>query len=196
MAAQEIEIKFLQVDHSALRQKLDASGAQRRYAMRSMRRLVFNWPERTLDSFVRVRDEGDRVTMTYKAYDNDAEVEKLETTVGDFATAVSILERMGATVKSKQESRREEWVLDGCKVQLDEWPWLRPFIEIKGDSEQAVQAVTEKLGFNHVVAVRGSVNEAYKDEYVISKGAHICDEPIIAFDKPLPAWLKKLSRKD
>lgn len=65
------------------------------------------------------------MTITYKAYENDTEVEKLETTVGDFTTAVRILQRMGATIKSQQESKREEWVLDGCKVQLDEWPWLQ-----------------------------------------------------------------------
>lgn len=125
MAAQEVEIKFLQVDHDAIRMALRQLHATQNYEMRPMRRLVFDWPGRLTDGFVRVRDEGGQVTITYKAYENDTEVEKLETTVGDFTTAVGVLQRMGATIKSQQESKREEWVLDGCKVQLDEWPWLQ-----------------------------------------------------------------------
>lgn len=101
--------------------------ATQNYEMRPMRRLVFNWPGRLTDAFVRVRDEGGQVTITYKAYENDTGIEKLETTVGDFTTAVR------------------------CSL-------------------------TNGHGYR--------------------KGAHICDEPIIAFNESLPVWLKKLQQKD
>lgn len=32
---------------------------------------------------------------------------------------------------------------------LDEWPGLKPFIEIEADSEIAVKNVTKKLGFEY-----------------------------------------------
>lgn len=106
---QEVELKSLAVDHNKLRQKLQQLQAKQVHEMRLMRRLVFNWLQHKEYSFVRVRDEGDKVTLTYKKLQGSQEVEKLETTVGDYETAVAILQKMGAFVKSRQESKREVW---------------------------------------------------------------------------------------
>lgn len=189
---QEVELKFLAVDHNKLRQKLQQLQAKQVHEMRLMRRLVFNWPQHKEDSFVRVRDEGDKVTLTYKKLQGSQEVEKLETTVGDYETAVAILQKMGAFVKSRQESKREVWQLDEATIMFDEWPWLKPFIEIKAKNKETANEVAAKLGFQPKEAVQGTVNEAFKGEYAIPDGVHICDEANIAFDLPKPGWLSKL----
>jgi adenylate cyclase class 2 len=70
----EIEAKFLDVDHDALRAKLRALGAVCEQPMRTMFRKGFDFPDRRLrkekNGWVRIRNEGDKVTMSYKQLDD------------------------------------------------------------------------------------------------------------------------------
>ena len=65
----EIEAKFLDVDPDSVRERLFSIGGIMTHPERLMRRKVFDFPEGTSDqdsAWVRVRDEGDRITMSYK----------------------------------------------------------------------------------------------------------------------------------
>jgi adenylate cyclase class 2 len=66
----EIEAKFLNVDHSTIRKKLKKVGAVRIQSVRLMRRKNFDFKDLSLEKeksgWVRVRDEGDKVTLSYK----------------------------------------------------------------------------------------------------------------------------------
>ncbi|MFP4052806.1 MAG: class IV adenylate cyclase [Phycisphaerae bacterium] len=44
------------------------------------------------------------------------------------------------------QKRRESFLLDDCRIELDELPNIGCFVEIEGPSESAVSAVQEKLG--------------------------------------------------
>lgn len=59
----EIEVKFCQIDIDDVRQRLKAAGAICVQPMRLMRRQVFYLVDRTKDAYLRVRDEGDKVTI-------------------------------------------------------------------------------------------------------------------------------------
>lgn len=54
------------------------------------------------------------------------------------------------------EKRRVRYLLDGCKVEMDELPIIGRFIEIEGDSEDAVIAVRDKLGLAEEPIIRSS----------------------------------------
>ena len=54
------------------------------------------------------------------------------------------------------EKRRQRWLLDDCRVELDEVPHLGHFIEIEGDSDEAVLAVRDALGLGEVPLIRAS----------------------------------------
>lgn len=57
----EIEVKFIQVDHDAIRSQLRELGGTCTYLMRLMRRVVFvNEALESRHGWLRVRDEGDR----------------------------------------------------------------------------------------------------------------------------------------
>jgi inorganic triphosphatase YgiF len=58
---QEIEVKFLNVSHKNVREKLAKLGAKCTVPMRLMRRVVVDYPDKRLqksgDSWMRIRDE-------------------------------------------------------------------------------------------------------------------------------------------
>ncbi len=189
----EIEVKFLHVNHDELREKLTTLGAECKEPMRLMRRVAFdNAAMRAKNGWVRVRDEGNKVTMGYKqtdSYDIDG-TKEIETTVGDFEAAVAIFQQIGLDGGSFQESKRESWVLGEVMIELDEWPWLDAFMEIEAPSEGLVRDTAEKLGLDMATALSGDVMVAYREQYphlgakdMISKVAEV------KFGAPLPELL-------
>jgi adenylate cyclase, class 2 len=197
----ELEVKFLAVDHAKLRSKLQAAGAVCTHPMRLMRRTVMDFEddrlEKSADGFVRVRDEGDKVVATYKQYGEALAIDsakEIETTVGDYETTIRLFEAIGLRAKSEQETKRENWQLDACEVVLDEWPWLKPYIEIEGPNEPAIQAVAKKLELDWEDHVTGSVTVAYRSEYDIPRKISIATNPRMAFDEPVPDWMQKAKK--
>ncbi len=167
----EIEVKFLNVDIADVRTKLTSVGAECESPMRLMRRVIIDYADRRLqvgkDAFVRVRDEGDKVSLTYKQFDKLSVdgAKEIETIVGDFESTVQLFEAIGLERKSTQESLRETWKLGGIEIVIDEWPWLNTYIEIEGASETELKEVAQQLGFDWTKAVFGDVMMAYRSQY-------------------------------
>ena len=185
----EIEVKFINIDVDATREILARAGAVCEQPMRDMRRAVYEPDELAArDAFVRVRDEGEKVSLTYKQFEGRHlhSAKEIETTVGSFEAAMQILAQLGFTPKSLQESRRETWKLNGTEVVIDEWPHLNPYIEIEGSSEEAVRSVASTLGFDWTSAVFGTVTSVYQLQYPKGNAAKLITCPRIAFDQPLP----------
>lgn len=195
----EVEAKFVKVDHDILRRKLKELDAVCEQPMRLMRRAVFDSDAmQAKDAFLRVRDEGHRVTITYKQFDDENSiygVKEIETSAGDFAAAVAILEQTGLVKKSYQETKRETWRLGDVEVVLDEWPWIKPFVEIEGPDEGAVRRAAEQLGFDFETALFGGVASVYLAEYAhLGSGKAAADIinqqlPIIRFEDMVPKKL-------
>ena len=190
----EIEVKFLEIDPDAIREKLRAIGAACEQPMRMMRRQVFYLVDRSKDAYLRVRDEGDKVTMTYKQFDGEKglhSAKEIEVAVSDFEAAIEMVSQAGLEKKSYQETRRETWKLGTTEIVIDEWPWLAPFIEIEGESEADVRDVAASLGFDwDKDAVFGAVTEAYRRSYNMPDGFIMDNIPDIRFDAPLPEQLR------
>lgn len=194
----EIEAKFLNVDFGDVRNRLTKEGAVLKRPMRMMRRVVLDYPDRRMqatgNAWVRVRDEGDKVTLTYKtSIENQfGGATEIETTVGSYEKTIAIFTSLGFIVHSQQETKRETWQLGDVEIVLDEWPWLEPFIEIEGPTKMAVQDTAKKLGFDWQDSVFGSVTTAYRKQYpAITKDEHISTIPEIKFNQPRPEWFTK-----
>ena len=189
----EIEAKFLNVDIDDVRSTLQAAGAKLEEPMRLMRRALIEESHHYENhAFIRIRDEGDKVTLTYKkrghrdahAIDN---VSEIEVVVSDFDKTVAIFSEAGWKYKTFQESRRETWSLDDAEVVIDEWPWLEPSIEIEAETEEKVRAVAEKLGFDWSDAFLSHIDSVYHQKYDFAEGYRgIIDLKEIRFDSPLP----------
>lgn len=191
----EIEAKFLNTNYDEIRDRLETIGAKQEYPMRLMRRFVVQSDAmKEGAAYVRVRDEGDKVTLTYKRKDSNTVdgVQEAETEVKDFDVAAAILGALNFPWQSFQESKREKWHVGEVEVVLDEWPWLPPFIEIEGPTEDSIRAVAEQLGLDWSDAVFGSVMQAYRAEYPwLEPGDKIGQLAEVKFDDPLPEMFRK-----
>lgn len=189
----EFEVKFPDVDFGVLRERLKSLGAVQKQKMRTMRRAIIdNSNMKQRNAFLRIRDEGDKITLTYKQF-NDLSVDgakEYEIVVNDFQVTVDLLEAAGLPYRSLQESRRETWELDGAEIALDEWPWLKPYIEIEGNNEDHVRKVANQLGFSWKNALFGDVMAVYRAQYPhLSAQDTVGNIPEVRFNDPLPELL-------
>ncbi|MEO6761784.1 MAG: class IV adenylate cyclase [Candidatus Saccharimonadales bacterium] len=194
---QEIEAKFLNIDFDSIRSKLKELDATCVHSMRLMHRTVLDYPDRRLDgqdSWIRVRDEADKITLTYKtiAEKKLGGATEIEVIVSSYQKTIEIFEAVGMVVYASQDSKRETRQLGDAEVVLDEWPWLNPYIEIEADSEAAVKKAAKQLGLDWELAVFGGITTAYRAQYPdIRQGEHISTIPEIKFDLPRPDWFVK-----
>ncbi len=192
MMKTEIEVKFCDVDIDDVRTRLKKVKAVCEQPMRLMHRRIFEPVNNDSNRYLRIRDENDKVTMTYKQFDGTDihGAKESEIVVSDFETAVDILERIGLQSKSYQESRRETWRVGEVEVVIDEWPWIQPFVEIEGESENAVKQCSELLGFDWNEAIIGSVAAAYRRKYPSVSDDMVNTCPEIMFEHPVPREFK------
>lgn len=195
----EIEAKFLNANHNEIRKQLKSLGATCRQPMRLMRRKNYDFPDLRLDkkrnAWVRVRDEGDKVTMSYKQLDSREldGTHEVNLTVDNFDAACSFLEQIGLESKTFQETKRESWRLEEFEIELDEWPWVRPYIEIEGPDEESLRTLADKLGLDWSTVCHGSVEVVYRGEYDVTD-EDVDYIPVISFDTPIPEILESKRR--
>jgi len=190
---QETEAKFLHINIEDIRHRLTAIGAKCIQPMRLMQRAIIDHPDMRLqhekDAYIRVRDEGNKVTLTYKQF-TSLELGgalELETNVEDFETTVQIFEAAGLKTKSFQQSKRETWTIDNTEVVIDEWPWLDPYIEIEAGDVDSIKQVASKLGLDWSLAAFGDVMVAYRAQYPHIQASYgIGLLPKVMFNTPVP----------
>lgn len=185
----EIEAKFLNVDFEQVRAKLRELGGVCAQPMRLMRRVLIEPPHLAAkNSFLRVRDEGDKVTLTYKQFDTVSltGAKEIEVTVNSFDDTIALLAQAGLECKALQESKRETWHLGDVEVVLDEWPWIKPYIEIEGPGEDHVKDTAARLGFEWSNAVFGQVTEVYQAQYPNGQANKLPTIAHVAFGDVVP----------
>ena len=187
----EIEAQFLDINKDDVRSKLKEIGAELEKPEVLMRRVVFYTGEH---SFARVRDEGDKIVMTYKNISDDHSIlgtKEVNVQVGDYDDAILLLKGCGLKIKARQETKREIWRLGKVEICIDTWPWLPTFMEIEGPTEKSVWETASKLGFEKDQAKFGSVDTTYQYYYGIKPDVVNLHTPEISFDMEPPEWAKK-----
>ena len=171
----EYEATFINIDKNEVRERFRQAGAELVRPEYLQKRIPFYLPKekRSKNSWLRVRDERDKITLSLKVIDGDKieDQKELCLEINNFEDAVELLKAIGCESKSYQETRRELWRLDGVEITIDEWPFLEPFVEVEGSSEEAVREVSEKLGFNYTDALFCAVGKLYEMKYNIPPDA-------------------------
>lgn len=168
----EYEATFPSINKEQIRIKLKSLGADLIFTETLQKRINF-YPlvEINGDSWVRVRDEGNIVTMSFKTVpdktNNIEDQEEICLKVDNFEEARNFLLSLGCKEKSYQETKREAWNLNNVEITLNEWPFLKPFLEIESHSEGAVKKACELLGFNYQEALFCNVFYLYSEQYGI-----------------------------
>lgn len=163
----EYEATFVNIDKKTLLEKLKAARASLERPEYVQRRVTLELPVAEQNTWLRVRDEGDRVTLTLKSVDGKTIEGQKEILleVNDFDDTIFLLQSIGCAKKSYQESKRELWRLGNVEVAIDTWPFLEPYVELEGESEEAVRGAAEQLSFDYGDAVFDTVNGIYKQKY-------------------------------
>ncbi|MEK9167843.1 MAG: CYTH domain-containing protein [Patescibacteria group bacterium] len=186
----EYEATFPDIVKDEIRARLKTAGAVLERHEFLQKRITFNFPKgsEVEGGWARVRDEGNKITMSIKIVDgNKIENQKeICITVDNFGQGVLLLKTIGCEEKAYQETRRELWTLDSAEVTIDEWPFLKPFVEVEGVSEEAVRNVAGKLGFDWNTARFCSVGTLYSERYGIPEDVINNGTPRIVFDMDNP----------
>ncbi len=186
----EFEATFPNISKTSARTKLKKAGAKLVRSEFMQKRAVFNLPSghEIKGGWLRVRDEGDKITMSLKIVDGDKieNQKEIQLKINSFNEGVELLEATGAKKKAYQESKRELWELNGVEITIDEWPFLESYVEIEGKSEEEVKEVANKLGLDYLKARFCSVDTLYSEKYGISEDKINNHTPDILFDMENP----------
>jgi adenylate cyclase class 2 len=174
----EFEARVLEIDVEETRTKLKEIGATF-LINRLMKRKVYDVDEKDVHKWIRLRDDGEKVTLTVKHIEHDGVdgTKEVEIVVDDFDTAAKLINSIGFIEKSYQENKRESWTLDGVRIELDTWPGLKTFMEIEADTKDEVYATAKKLGYEESDLTTRDVMSIYEDA-----GKSIADAPLVSFD--------------
>lgn len=197
--AKEIEAKFLNIDKTEVISKLEAIGAVKIHDKILLRRCAYNLPNHIKNSWVRIRDGGNKVTMSFKRVKENSihGMEEIEIIINDFEQGRNFLKAIGLREKAYQETLRIRYAIptDNVEFDIDTWPALNPFIEIESIDEAVVERYAKALGFNWGDRVFGSVDTVYVLEYKITKNWIINLCPTLTF-KEFPPQLLPDNKRD
>jgi adenylate cyclase class 2 len=184
---EEIEVKFLDISVLEVKEKLQKLGAQK-IGEYLYKRKTYDYADKKLakdNAWVRLRDEGDKVTFTYKqrfgVNDNhlqDGGVNEIEVIVSDFVLADNLLKAIGLVEKFYEENKRERYMLENTEIDIDTWPMIPTYLEIEGSSWEIVKNTAQKLGFSWETHVKCSTMQVY-EKYGINEN----DYSVITFNE-------------
>lgn len=186
----EYEATFTNIQKDEMRKKLKDLGAVLVRPEFLQKRTVFFPPKggHDMKAWIRVRDEGDKITMSLKVVAGDKIEDQKEIciTVDNFDNAAKILALIGCIKKVYQETKRELWKFNDAEITIDEWPFLEPFVEVEGNSEEIVKSVSEKLGFDWQLAKFCAIGTLYSEKYGLGIDEINNNTPRIIFGEKNP----------
>jgi adenylate cyclase class 2 len=190
---EEIEVKFLNIEPDSLENKLENLGAKKQFD-RIYRRSVYDYPDLRLNNqsaWVRVRDEGDKITMGFKqrlspsGLGNDAGMKEVEIVVSSFDFACEFLKSIGLKRKFYEENRRIRYIYEEIEFDIDFWPLLNPYLEIEAQSWEEIDRGIKLLGLGEKNKKICSAFQIYE-----MNGINENDYDILTFDKQVKKKLK------
>ena len=104
--------------------------------------------------WIRLRQTNDVVELTIKyIYNTNSEynideVKEVEIKVDNFDTANKLIEEMGYFRKKLVEKKRTSYKLGNNSIEIDEWPLIKPYVEIEGINVDEIYNLAKELGYD------------------------------------------------
>lgn len=163
----ETEVKIKIGDPADFCRRLEILGPDILSARHFEDNLLLDFPDerlRTHQCLLRIRFTADsHGILTFKGCPQPNGIfkirEELETSLGDGATALQILENIGMQVGFRYQKYRREYDVKGVHVAVDETP-IGNYIEIEG-AEEGIRNLAGMLGFEEAQFVRLSYYSLY-----------------------------------
>lgn len=119
------------------------------------------------NKWVRLRQSNDEITLTVKCVyiKNDNRIQKVdesEIEVSSLEEANTLLESIGIVRRNYQEKIRHSYKYKGADIEIDEWPLLKPYVEIECDDEDIIDEIISKLELEEKEIVSLNTEQLYK----------------------------------
>lgn len=166
----EVELKILNIDKKKITAKLRNIGARKIIKRTLIREIYFekvgvkNYTHNNYSS-LRLRSIGKNNELTVKIKEESGMFgiwKEIETTMGDFETAKSILETIGFKPFRVREKYREEYMFKNIKIEIDTYPKMNPYVEIEAKSEVEMMKFLEEMQFPIEYATKETATEIIK----------------------------------
>ncbi len=164
----EYEVRFLEINKEKILKKLQELGAKEVGNWLQIRK-TYDLITPTPNSWVRLRTNGKKTTLTVKEI-GSAKVDgtkEAEIVVDNFAETDLILSKIGLKARNYQENRRQQFVYNGVEIDIDSWPLIPTYLEIEGESENAIKDTCQALGLDYSKATSMDVTDIYNKVYSI-----------------------------
>lgn len=147
MSNKEYEYTFVNYNKEDLLKQIEKLGGikQGTYLFRVM---IFNHPNNEPNTYLRVRDEGFRITMTFKDNIDKKFCNEYEVNIDDFDTGVKILIGLGCKKKYYYEKIREIHHIKDTMIAFDLNPGKPERMEVESKNIKTLNKITKKLGLN------------------------------------------------
>ena len=166
----EIEAQFDNINYAQLIKKIKEHDGILTNKKRLMSLRTYVHPLNKDNTYIRIRDEGDKITMTYKERKDKKQkypVER-EVIIDNMEEGDAILRSLGCKKLYDIEKIRETWKIGNCKeVVFDEYPGLLPYMEIECNTETQLKKVAKMLGYSLEDASKVNIGKKYEHLYGI-----------------------------
>lgn len=146
----EFEVKILDIDVAYIQKKLESIEANMCLGKRKMRRFVYEVYPPPENAWLRLRDNGEKITLCMKKIHADTidGTKQHETVVDNFYKTHHQILKSGNPPIAYQENERISYMLNGAAIEIDFWPGIPPYLEIEGGSVEEVETVVSLLGYS------------------------------------------------
>ncbi|MBN1494347.1 CYTH domain-containing protein [Candidatus Peregrinibacteria bacterium] len=168
----EIERKIFDIDTKAVSLKLLKMGAK--ILFKGIVRVKYfdtkKGDIRKKHNLLRVRQLGEkRVEVCFKCNkrvkDGCKIYDECEFFAYDFDRVSRFFEKLGYVCTCYYEKKRTEFNLKNIKIEMDEYPRIKPFIEIEASSVKKINDLINELGLEKNEASSETINEVLKRKY-------------------------------
>lgn len=166
MGDKEYELRFININEKQLKNKITKLGGKihnKNYKMH-----IINYKLPGENHWIRIRDEGNKKTMTIKKDNADNFQTEHEVIISELNQADKILQSLHCKIVNIEEKYRETWHVKGAKeIVFDSYPGLPIFVEVEADTKKQLFAMCKKLNLNPSKSFNGFAEHMYNNLYGI-----------------------------
>ena len=165
----EYECRVLEIDVDSFMKLLEDNGAIKKGEY-FQKRNVYDFKPVDPNKWIRLRSNGDVVTLTLKKLEDRNSIEgtkELEIEVSSFEQTDAILNELGYHSRTYQENRRNSYTLDRVEIDIDTWPLIPTYAELEGKNKEDIEKLIEKLNLDRNKITTYDVTSIYNEIYNI-----------------------------
>lgn len=158
----EYEVRISGIDIIEIKDRLEKLGATK-IGDKNYKRYIYEHNPKQEHSWIRLRTDGNKTTLTIKDVQNKkiGGTKETEIIVNCIKETNILLNQLGLFHRSYQENLRTSYILNEVNIEIDSWPMIPPHVEIEGKSVEEVERMIETLGFQKSDATTETVSDIY-----------------------------------